>query len=55
MLAPEEPVFVRHFLLDERLRANQAFVQQKKCRTNMGAKRSNIVGSTNIVQQRWNV
>lgn len=21
----------------------------------MGAKRSNIVGSTNIVQQRWNV
>lgn len=29
MLAPEEPMFVRHFLLDERLRANQAFVQQK--------------------------
>ena len=22
MLAPEEPMFVRHFLLDERLRAN---------------------------------
>ena len=29
MLAPEAPMFVRHFLLDERLRANQAFVQQK--------------------------